>query len=248
MAKWAAWIFGGVAMAVIFSLPTGNLCAPISGYDTVILEAITKCATTHAALGDHVKLHVNGVGLGAGCGQEKTGGGTGHAAWTFHVAGDKGTGSLDATLEQHGGNWSLTSGRLKTGDTILDLADCNRAPVKVTREELVGLWGIEKGADIILAKLEADGTFAGGLVKDGKSIIRHAGTWELKDGALIWHFDKTKIFPAEFAKQVPADDVNPILEFSRTRMVLREMSGKTSEHRALDPTRFKDFDSMFKPK
>jgi hypothetical protein len=109
----------------MFGVPCGNCMASCSGYDTVITRTLSSCPAAVAMLGPGISLKVHG--LSCACGQEETGGGTGHAAWQFQVAGSKANGTLDATLEQHGGSWTVTSGALTVGDRSLDLTQCHGA-------------------------------------------------------------------------------------------------------------------------
>jgi hypothetical protein len=118
-----------------------------------------------------------------------------------------------------------------------------RAGREPSVKRLVGVWR----AGDFLVKLLGDGSFYGGVVNEGGGVPgKFSGRWALEEGAVTWHYERQSgaLMPTgEGGKDKP--DVNPIVELTGEKLVLREADGtKTIWNRT---EAFLGFDKFFRP-
>jgi len=84
-----------------------------------IMASIEACPAATAALGANVS-----PAPGWSCGNLETGGGNGHANWSFAVSGSDGRGSVSFNAVEQFGTWHLGLAVLEVGDETIDLLTC----------------------------------------------------------------------------------------------------------------------------
>ena len=238
---------GGIyAGGIVLALFVGGF--GFGGFDDVETHAIAiarlnDCAPATAAIGAPIEQ------TGTGGGTYESRGAFGTSTWEIDVAGSKRGAVVRYAAEKHGGTWQLTALQMKVDDRVADLASCMRgraapAPrIAVRRAEVVGLWAEEaRGDAIVLTRIADDGSFVSAAFRGDEVAMKFRGTWELSDGAIVWHFDKAAsqapeaVWEAMGSDRIAAD-VNPIVEVGATKLVFEEMDGRRSELVAVDPAR-----------
>ena len=111
-------------------------------------------------------------------------------------------------------------------------------------KQVIGEWHSRvKGVEFITT-LASDGTFLSGATCQGKGISgRVSGRWRLRCSEIEWMYDSNKELV----------DVNPIVELTDSRLVLRETDGRLSEfyapgHRVISLRTFPNYSCILSPK
>ncbi|MBI5246424.1 MAG: hypothetical protein HY923_04535 [Elusimicrobia bacterium] len=102
---------------------------------------------------------------------------------------------------------------------VLLTAACSPEPVVVTIDpRYAGIWTSRNSVHGPLSKvvMGMNGRYEGTCVKIKD--CRQVGQWFVREGALVWIYDF----------QPGKEDINPILETSGSRFVLREVDGSTT--------------------
>ena len=210
----------------------------------IAVARLNDCAQVTARLGAPIEQ------TGTGKGTYESKGAFGTSTWEIDVAGPTGAAVVRYAAEKHGGVWALTALEIKIDDKVGDVLRCKSAraaPIHVERKDLVGLWGEQGSGDkLVLTRIADDGSFVAGAFDGQKLVMKARGTWELSNGAIVWHFDPAKSdVPAGYWEKMGEArvkaDTNPIVEIGPAKLVYEEMDGRRTEVVAMDPARLASF-------
>jgi len=244
-------LFVGASAGIMNSVPTHDF----------VIARLNACPEAVAAL--EAPIQRTAVGRGT----YNTRGGFGTSSWEIEVAGAHDAAHVVYSAEMHGGIWTLTGLAMTVGDKAIDLDEClhevgptpapNAAPdsttapgtgtavLDITRAGLVGLWGTSHGRQLMLTRFDASGAFVIGMFVDDKLAVRVVGTWELSGTHLVWHYDREhseapqSYWDAVGSAHMAAED-DPIVEFSKARIVIKETTGELTALEPMDPVRLAD--------
>jgi hypothetical protein len=260
-AKSAAFALAVVVGTVVGTIPLGLFVGASSGitnsvptHDFVIAR-LNACPAAVAALEAPIKR------TAVGRGSYKARGGFGTSSWEIEVAGAHDVAHVVYSAEMHGGIWTLTSLAMTVSDKAIDLDEClheagatpapNAAPhsttagtavLDITRAGLVGLWGTFHGRQLMLTRFDPSGAFVIGMFVDDKLAVRVVGTWKLSGTHLVWHYDREhseapqSYWDAVGSAHMAAED-DPIVEFSKARIVIKGTTGELTALEPMDPVR-----------
>jgi hypothetical protein len=99
--------------------------------DRAAVDALNACPAATDALGSSIRERAWSVG----CGESSSGGGSGHAVWSIHVAGSKTSGTAEYVASYLGGSpWTIDSMRVSVDDRVIQVVPCESAPEEDHRE------------------------------------------------------------------------------------------------------------------
>lgn len=96
-------------------------------------------------------------------------------------------------------------------------------------ERFVGKWEAVLGGVRSVTTIKQDGTWVSeGYCPHKKSPDITTGSWEVKDNKIIWTYDKDNI-----VFRAGEEDINPILEVTKDKFVLKETNGNITTYRRI---------------
>lgn len=100
-------------------------------------------------------------------------------------------------------------------------------------ERFIGIWKATAGSVRTVITIKQDGTWVSeGYCPYKESPTIRTGSWEVKDNKFIWTYDKDNIL-----LRAGEEDINPILEVTKEKFILKEMSGNVTTFKRIDDNR-----------
>jgi hypothetical protein len=97
-------------------------------------------------------------------------------------------------------------------------------------ERFIGTWEARAGGFREVTTIQQDGTWVSESHCPSKqSPDISTGSWEVKDNKIIWTYDKNNIIFRTGEK-----DINPILEVTKDKFVLKETDGLITTYKRID--------------
>lgn len=96
-------------------------------------------------------------------------------------------------------------------------------------ERFIGTWEAAIGSVRVVVIIKKDGSFVSKGYCPYKPTSTITGSWDVKDNNFIWTYDQSNLLFGAGEK-----DINPLLEVTSEKFVLKEMGGSISTYKRVD--------------
>ncbi|MDP8252864.1 MAG: hypothetical protein P9X27_00470 [Candidatus Kaelpia aquatica] len=114
------------------------------------------------------------------------------------------------------------------GLSLFILSSCQNNTGNID-EMFIGTWEAAVGSARVVVIIKNDGSFVSKGYCQDKPTSTTTGSWEVKDNNFTWTYDQSNLLFGAGEK-----DVNPLLEVTSEKFILKEMGGSISTYKRVD--------------